>query len=56
MKQVSKSLPQARKDDQRSVDAALIKSMAAVEDLKAYLSTRFSPMDVVFSSSSDIQG
>ncbi|XP_057510727.1 60S ribosomal protein L6-like [Actinidia eriantha] len=35
-------LPQEKKDDQRTVDAALIKSIEAVPDLKTYLAARFS--------------
>lgn len=47
-------LPQVKKDDQKSVDTALIKSIEAVTDLKAYLSARFSlkqgtkPHELVF--------
>ncbi|XP_048422900.1 60S ribosomal protein L6-like [Pyrus x bretschneideri] len=35
-------LPQGKKDDQKSVDASLIKSIEAVPDLKTYLAARFS--------------
>ncbi|BBH07418.1 Ribosomal protein L6 family protein [Prunus dulcis] len=35
-------IPQGKKDDQKSVDASLIKSIEAVPDLKAYLAARFS--------------
>ncbi|XP_021893724.1 60S ribosomal protein L6-1-like [Carica papaya] len=47
-------LPQEKKDDQKSVDAALIKSIEGVPDLKAYLAARFSlkqgmkPHELVF--------
>ncbi|XP_076929865.1 large ribosomal subunit protein eL6-like [Bidens hawaiensis] len=47
-------LPQDKKDDQKSVDAALIKSIEAVPDLKSYLGARFSlkagmkPHELVF--------
>ncbi|BBH05600.1 Ribosomal protein L6 family protein [Prunus dulcis] len=34
--------PQEKKDDQKSVDASLIKSIYAVPDLKTYLAARFS--------------
>uniref|UniRef100_A0A2N9HG95 Large ribosomal subunit protein uL6 N-terminal domain-containing protein n=1 Tax=Fagus sylvatica TaxID=28930 RepID=A0A2N9HG95_FAGSY len=35
-------LPQEKKDDQKGVDTALIKSIEAVPELKAYLAARFS--------------
>ncbi|KAM2313533.1 hypothetical protein ACFX1S_026685 [Malus domestica] len=35
-------LPQGKKDDRKSVDASLIKSIEAVPDLKTYLAARFS--------------
>ncbi|EEF49183.1 60S ribosomal protein L6 [Ricinus communis] len=47
-------LPQEKKDDQKTVDAALIKSIEAVPELKAYLAARFSlkagmkPHELVF--------
>ncbi|GAB4828109.1 60S ribosomal protein L6 [Ancistrocladus abbreviatus] len=47
-------LPQEKKDDQKSVDAPLLKSIEAVPDLKAYLAARFSlkagmkPHELVF--------
>ncbi|MFS7897128.1 putative 60S ribosomal protein L6E [Helianthus anomalus] len=47
-------LPRDKKDDQKSVDAALIKSIEAVPDLKSYLGAGFSlkagmkPHDLVF--------
>ncbi|GAB2300187.1 60S ribosomal protein L6 [Dionaea muscipula] len=37
--------PQEKKDDQKTVDAALIKSIESVPDLKAYLGARFSLKD-----------
>ncbi|GMH04441.1 hypothetical protein Nepgr_006280 [Nepenthes gracilis] len=37
-------LPQEKKDDQKTVDATLIKSIEGVPDLKAYLAARFSLM------------
>lgn len=52
--QETKSLPQEKKDDQKTVDAQLIKAVEAVPDLKAYLSARFSlrsgmkPHELVF--------
>ncbi|KAK4755984.1 hypothetical protein SAY87_009741 [Trapa incisa] len=51
---VENVLPQEKKDDQKSVDAALIKSIEAVSDLKTYLGARFSlksgmkPHELVF--------
>ncbi|PSS02579.1 Ribosomal protein L6 protein [Actinidia chinensis var. chinensis] len=47
-------LPQEKKDDQKTIDAALIKSIEAVPDLKTYLAARFSlkagmkPHELVF--------
>ncbi|KAI4323367.1 hypothetical protein L6164_022980 [Bauhinia variegata] len=47
-------LPQEKKDDQKTVDAALIKAIESVPDLKAYLGARFSlkagmkPHELVF--------
>ncbi|CAN1285414.1 60S ribosomal protein L6, partial [Linum perenne] len=47
-------LPQDRKDDQKSVDDALLKAIEAVPELKAYLGARFSlksgmkPHELVF--------
>ena len=47
-------LPQEKKDDQKNVDAALIKAIESVPDLKAYLGARFSlkqgqkPHELVF--------
>ncbi|KAL5983296.1 60S ribosomal protein L6A [Asimina triloba] len=41
-KEEKKTLPQDKKDDQKAVDAQLIKSIEAVPDLKAYLAARFS--------------
>lgn len=35
-------LPQEKKDDQKAVDAALLKSIEGVSDLRAYLAARFS--------------
>ncbi|XP_047310823.1 60S ribosomal protein L6-like [Impatiens glandulifera] len=46
--------PQEKKDDQKTVDAALLQSIEGVSDLKAYLGARFSlkagmkPHDLVF--------
>ncbi|KAF6141844.1 hypothetical protein GIB67_003215 [Kingdonia uniflora] len=48
------ALPQGKKDDQKSVDAVLIKSIEGVADLKTYLASRFSlksgmkPHELVF--------
>ena len=39
--QASKSLPDFKKDDQKAVDATLIKAIEAVPDLKTYLGARF---------------
>ncbi|KAL5976017.1 60S ribosomal protein L6, partial [Asimina triloba] len=41
-KEGKRLLPQEKKDDQKVVDAHLIKSIEAVPDLKAYLAARFS--------------
>ncbi|KAK1259729.1 60S ribosomal protein L6 [Acorus gramineus] len=41
-KEEKKGLPQEKKDDQKAVDAQLIKSIEAVSDLKTYLAARFS--------------
>ncbi|WCJ20460.1 60S ribosomal protein L6 [Euphorbia peplus] len=47
-------LPEAKKDDQKAVDALLLKSIEGVPELKAYLSARFSlksgmkPHELVF--------
>ncbi|KAK7358912.1 hypothetical protein VNO77_00853 [Canavalia gladiata] len=47
-------LPQQKKDDQKTVDSALIKAIESVPDLKAYLGARFSlkagvkPHELVF--------
>ena len=52
--QEKSSLPQEKKDDQKAVDAQLIKSIEAVPDLKTYLGARFSlkagmkPHELVF--------
>ncbi|XP_052176151.1 60S ribosomal protein L6-like [Diospyros lotus] len=49
-----KTLPQEKKDDQKTVDAALVKSIEGVPDLKTYLAARFSlksgmkPHELVF--------
>ncbi|GJY11748.1 60S ribosomal protein L6-like protein, partial [Tanacetum coccineum] len=48
------TLPQDKKDDQKSVDAALIASIECIPDLKSYLGARFSlkagmkPHELVF--------
>eukprot|EP00262_Sarcandra_glabra_P017569 TRINITY_DN6052_c0_g1_i3.p1 TRINITY_DN6052_c0_g1~~TRINITY_DN6052_c0_g1_i3.p1 ORF type:complete len:233 (+),score=43.97 TRINITY_DN6052_c0_g1_i3:120-818(+) len=53
-KDEAKALPQEKKDDQKAVDAQLIKSIEAVPELKAYLAARFSlrsgmkPHELVF--------
>ncbi|GJN21456.1 hypothetical protein PR202_gb08932 [Eleusine coracana subsp. coracana] len=44
-KEASKSLPDFKKDDQKAIDAALIKAIEAVPDLKTYLGARFSLRD-----------
>ncbi|XP_065871028.1 large ribosomal subunit protein eL6z-like [Euphorbia lathyris] len=41
-KEDKNGLPQEKKDDQKTLDAALIKSIEGVPELKAYLSARFS--------------
>lgn len=41
-KEEKSALPHERKDDQKSVDTALIKSIEGIPELKAYLSARFS--------------
>lgn len=47
-------LPQEKKDDQKSVDTALLKAIESVPELKAYLGARFSlkagqkPHELVF--------
>lgn len=47
-------LPTEKKEDQKSVDAALMKSIEGVADLKTYLAARFSlkagmkPHELVF--------
>lgn len=52
--QEKKQLPQEKKDDQKAVDTALIKSIEAVPELKTYLGARFSlksgmkPHELVF--------
>lgn len=40
--QEKKVLPQGKKDDQKTVDTALLKSIEGVPELKAYLAARFS--------------
>ncbi|XP_019176019.1 PREDICTED: 60S ribosomal protein L6-like [Ipomoea nil] len=53
-KEEKKVIPQEKKDEQKAVDAALIKAIEAVPDLKAYLGARFSlkagmkPHELVF--------
>ena len=53
-KEEKKALPQDKKDDQKSVDTSLIKSIESVPDLKSYLAARFSlkagmkPHELVF--------
>jgi len=52
--QEKKEIPQGKKDDQKAVDAALIKAIEAVPELKSYLGARFSlkqgmkPHELVF--------
>ena len=47
-------LPQEKKDDQNTVDTALLKAIESVADLKTYLGARFSlkagmkPHELVF--------
>ncbi|KAJ0434939.1 putative 60S ribosomal protein L6E [Helianthus annuus] len=53
-KEEKNTLPHEKKDDQKSVDTALIQSIEAVPDLKSYLGARFSlkagmkPHELVF--------
>ncbi|KAH6759335.1 Ribosomal protein L6 family protein [Perilla frutescens var. frutescens] len=53
-KQEKNTLPTEKKEDQKSVDAPLLKALEAVPDLKAYLGARFSlkagmkPHELVF--------
>ncbi|KAG7018096.1 60S ribosomal protein L6, partial [Cucurbita argyrosperma subsp. argyrosperma] len=53
-KEEKSALPQDKKDDQKAVDSALLKSIEAVSDLKTYLAARFSlksgmkPHELVF--------
>ncbi|XP_038880885.1 60S ribosomal protein L6-1-like [Benincasa hispida] len=53
-KEEKSALPQDKKDDQKAVDSALLKSIEAVADLKTYLAARFSlkagmkPHELVF--------
>ncbi|TYH21863.1 hypothetical protein ES288_A04G079800v1 [Gossypium darwinii] len=53
-KEDKKTLPDEKKEDQKAVDASLIKSIEGVADLKAYLAARFSlksgmkPHELVF--------
>ncbi|XVE96116.1 hypothetical protein REPUB_Repub02eG0193600 [Reevesia pubescens] len=53
-KEDKKKLPDDKKEDQKAVDASLIKSIEGVPDLKAYLAARFSlksgmkPHELVF--------
>ncbi|CAF2084032.1 BnaA06g12670D [Brassica napus] len=53
-KEVKKEIPQEKKEDQKTVDAALIKAIEAVPELKTYLGARFSlsqgmkPHELVF--------
>ncbi|XP_043692003.1 60S ribosomal protein L6-like [Telopea speciosissima] len=53
-KEEKKTLPQEKKDDQKAVDASLIKAIEGVPDLKIYLAARFSlssgmkPHELVF--------
>ncbi|XP_010257392.1 PREDICTED: 60S ribosomal protein L6-like [Nelumbo nucifera] len=53
-KEEKTALPQEKKDDQKSVDAPLLKAIEGVPDLKAYLAARFSlkagmkPHELVF--------
>ena len=52
--QVKKEIPQEKKEDQKTVDAALIKAIELVPELKTYLGARFSlsqgmkPHELVF--------
>ncbi|KAK7399468.1 hypothetical protein VNO78_10651 [Psophocarpus tetragonolobus] len=53
-KEEKSTLPQQKKDDQKTVDSALVKAIESVPDLKAYLGARFSlkagvkPHELVF--------
>ncbi|KAL0704509.1 hypothetical protein Bca4012_070934 [Brassica carinata] len=53
-KEVKKEIPQEKKEDQKTVDAALVKAIEAVPELKTYLGARFSlsqgmkPHELVF--------
>ncbi|KAE8661219.1 60S ribosomal protein L6 [Hibiscus syriacus] len=53
-KEDKKTLPDEKKEDQKAVDASLIKSIEGVSELKAYLAARFSlksgmkPHELVF--------
>ena len=53
-KEDKKALPQEKKDDQKTVDSALLKAIESVPDLKTYLGARFSlkagvkPHELVF--------
>ncbi|BAF09202.1 large ribosomal subunit protein eL6x [Oryza sativa Japonica Group] len=44
-KEATKNLPDFKKDDQKAVDAELIKAIEVVPDLKSYLGARFSLRD-----------
>uniref|UniRef100_A0ACD5YQ49 Uncharacterized protein n=1 Tax=Avena sativa TaxID=4498 RepID=A0ACD5YQ49_AVESA len=44
-KEATKNLPDFKKDDQKAIDAELIKAIEAVPDLKNYLGARFSLRD-----------
>ncbi|KQJ94156.1 60S ribosomal protein L6 [Brachypodium distachyon] len=44
-KEATKNLPDFKKDDQKTIDAELIKAIEAVPDLKNYLGARFSLRD-----------
>ncbi|XP_051194056.1 large ribosomal subunit protein eL6 [Lolium perenne] len=44
-KEATKNLPDFKKDDQKAIDAELIKAIEAVPELKNYLSARFSLRD-----------
>ncbi|XP_006647437.1 60S ribosomal protein L6-3-like [Oryza brachyantha] len=44
-KEATKNLPDFKKDDQKALDAELIKAIEAVPDLKTYLGARFSLRD-----------
>lgn len=53
-KEEKNAIPQEKKDDQKTVDSALLKAIESVPDLKAYLGARFSlkagmkPHELVF--------